>query len=152
MSGVYRAVYLYSGVGFAYIVTTGALCAVMGPYYPCAGICIASTAKVARRALHGLYSGVGLLHIHPIGWGNKKINIIYIQIKISMLPSPNRQPGLISLYIYYYSFILIGFLYLSLPLNLILISQYCFSIKPSAGEPYGLSLQRINQNKHYGLS
>lgn len=71
----------------------------MGCFRAKAWFCTGCSPLMARDALYESDYADVLRRNYPIGWRDKKINIIYLRNSISMLPSPNRQPGLIS-YIY----------------------------------------------------
>ena len=91
----------------------------MGCFRAKAWFCTGCSPLMARDALYESDYADVLRRNYPIGWRDKKINIIYLRNSISMLPSPNRQPGLNP---YYDIFILNRFSVLTL--NLSILSQY----------------------------
>ncbi len=91
----------------------------MGCFRAKAWFCTGCSPLMARDALYESDYADVLRRNYPIGWRDKKINIIYLRNSISMLPSPNRQPGLIS-----YSDIFILNRFSVLTLNLSILFQY----------------------------
>lgn len=63
----------------------------MGCFRAKAWFCTGCSPLMARDALYESDYADVLRRNYPIGWRDKKINIIYLRNSISMLPSPNRQ-------------------------------------------------------------
>ena len=71
----------------------------MGCFRAKAWFCTGCSPLMARDALYESDYADVLRRNYPIGWRDKKINIIYLQIQISVIASPQGLPGLM-FYIY----------------------------------------------------